>query len=35
MSTTTASPDCNTRCPVSWCGEAPLGPEPTMTKFTV
>ena len=24
-----------TRSPTSWCGEAPLGPEPTMTKSTV
>ena len=34
MSTTTASPRSRTRSPTSWCGEAPFGPEPTMTKST-
>ena len=35
MSTTTASPLSITRSPTSWCGRAPFGPEPTMTKSTV
>ena len=34
MSTTTGSPASITRSETSWCGLAPLGPEPTMTKST-
>src|SRR4029450_2092773 len=34
MSTTTGSPGWITRSDVSWCGLAPFGPDPTMTKST-
>ena len=35
MSTTTGSPRSMTRSETSWCGQAPFGPEPTMTKSTL